>query len=182
MAFEIHSERTVLPPLPPPDPRALDRAAELLRAATRPVVIAGLQCERLEDAKWLRAFAEALPVPVLATSQAKGVLPEAHALALGIFSGGDQDDEVLSLADLIVAFGLDPEEVNPHGWPYSALVVCLSRTAHSGHQFTPLVEVVGDLALILEELAPRLRRQTQVDWDMFQLDRLKQARRGRTPS
>jgi hypothetical protein len=38
------------------------------------------------------------------------------------------------------------------------------------------VEVVGDLALILEELAPRLRGQTQVDWDMFQLDRLKKAR------
>jgi acetolactate synthase-1/2/3 large subunit len=181
MALDIPPEGT--PPVPPPpDPRALDRAAELIRAASRPVVIAGRQCERPEDARWLQAFAEALPVPVLTTSQAQGVLPEIHPLALGIFSGGDQVDDVLSLADLIVALGLDPEELSSRRWPYSALVVCLSRTAHSGHLFAPLVEVVGDLALILEELAPRLRRQTQVDWDMFQLDRLKQVRRRGMPS
>jgi len=161
-----------------PDPRALERAAELIRAASRPVVLAGLESKRPEDATWLRAFAEALPVPVLTTGKAKGLLPEAHPLALGIVAGGDQDDAVLGLADLIVTFGLDPEEWNPSRWPYSALVVCLSRTSHSGHPFTPLVEVVGDLALILEELAPRLRGKTQADWDMFQIDRLKKAQRG----
>ncbi len=155
-----------------PDPRALDRAAELIRAASRPVVIAGLQCSP-EDAQWLRAFAEALPAPVLMTREAKGVLPEAHPLALGIFAGGEQDDAMLGLADLIVTFALDPSEVNPQHWPYPALVVCLSRTPQSGLPFTPLVEVVGDLSLILEELAPLLRGKTQVDWDMFQLDRLK---------
>jgi len=161
-------------PLPPPDSRALGRAAELIRVASRPVVIAGLQC-RPEDAPWLRAFAEALPAPVLTTSQAKEALPEAHPLALGILAGGDADDAVLGLADLIVTFGLDPTELNPRRWPYPALVVCLTRTPPSGFPFTPLVEVLGDLGLILEELAPRLRGQTQVDWDMVQLDRLKKA-------
>jgi thiamine pyrophosphate-dependent acetolactate synthase large subunit-like protein len=163
--------------LPPPDSRALDRAAELIRAAARPAVIVGLQCCP-EDAAWLRAFAEALPAPVLATSQAKETLAEAHPLALGIFTGGEHDDAVLGRADLIVTFGLDPTEVNPPRWPYPALVVCLSRTPQSGLPFTPLVEAVGDLALILEELAPRLRGQTQVNWDMWELDRLKKAQRG----
>jgi acetolactate synthase-1/2/3 large subunit len=153
----------------------VDRAAELIRAASRPVVIAGLQC-RPEDAPWLRAFAEALPAPVLTSSQAKEALPEAHPLALGAFTGSEQDDAVLGLADLIVAFGLDPSELNARRWPYPALVVCLTRARHSGLPVTPLVEVVGDLALILEELAPRLRGQKQADWDVFQLDRLKKAR------
>ena len=161
-----------------PDPRALDRAAELIGAASRPIVTAGFQCDSAEDGSWLRALAEALPVPVLTTWKARGVFPEAHPLALGIFTGGEQDDAVLSLADLIVSLGLDPEEWNPRRWPYSALVVCLSRTPHAAHPFTPLVEVVGDLGLILAELAPRLRGKTQVDWDMFQLDRLRKARRG----
>ena len=161
----------------PPDPRTLDRAAELIRAASRPVVIAGLQC-RPEDTPWLRAFAEALPAPVLATSQAKEALPETHPLALGVFTGGEQDDAVLGRADLIVAFGLDPTELNPRRWPYPALVVCLTRTPPSGLPFTPLVEVAGDLALILEELAPRLRGQKQADWDMWELDRFKKAQRG----
>ena len=161
---------------PPPDPRPLDRAAELIRAASRPVVVSGLHCTP-EDTRWLQAFVEALPAPVLITRQAKGALPEAHPLALGVFTGGEQDDVVLGLADLIVAFGLDPSEVNPQHWPYAALVACLARTPHAGYPFTPLVAVVGDLALILEELAPRLRGKTQVDRDMFQLDRLKKAQR-----
>ena len=164
-------------PTAPPDPRALDRAAELIRAASRPVVIAGLQCTP-EDARWLQAFAEALPAPVLTTSQAKEVFSEAHPLALGVFTGGEQDDAVLGLADLILTLGLDREALNPRRWPYAALVVSLSRTSPSGLPFTPLVEVVGDLALILEELAPRLRGQTQVDWDIWELDRLKKAQRG----
>lgn len=162
----------------PPDARALDRAAELIRACSRPVVIAGRQCRVPEDAEWLRAFAEALPAPVLTTAKATAVLTEAHPLALGVLSGREQDDALLGLADLIVTFGLDPEELNLSRWPYAAVVVHLSRAPRSGYPFTALVEVVGDLALILEELAPRLRGKTQVDWDVSQIDRLKKAQRG----
>jgi len=54
-------------PLPHPDAADLDRAAAMIRQAKRPVVVAGLQC-RGAEAKWLRAFAEALPAPVLSIS------------------------------------------------------------------------------------------------------------------
>jgi len=162
-------------PAPPLDPRALDRAAELIGAASRPVVIAGLQCESPEPAGWLRAFVEALPAPLLATAQAKGLLPETHPLALGTFTG---DEALLGLADLIITSGLSPEEIDPRHWPHSAPVVHLARTPHSGLPFMPMVEVLGDLSLILAELAPRLRGKTRADWDMFQLDRLKRARAG----
>ncbi|MBI4609419.1 MAG: hypothetical protein HY726_10450 [Candidatus Rokubacteria bacterium] len=164
-------------PVPIPDPRALDRAAELITAASRPVVLAGLQCDA-EHAEWLRAFAEALPAPVLITEKAHHLLPEAHPLALGSFTGDEQDETLLGLADLIVAFGVAPEEVDAHRWRHSALVVHLSRTRHTGLPYTPLVEVVGDLGLILEELAPRLRGKTRADWDVVQIDRLKKAKRG----
>ena len=167
---------TTAPAPPPPDSRALDRAAELISAASRPVVIAGRQCRSPEDAEWLRAFAEALPAPVLTTEKAQGVLPEAHPLSFGTFTGRDQDDAVLGLADLIVTFGLDPDELNLGGWPYAAVAVHLSRAPHAGYPFMPLVEVVGDLALSLEELAPRLRGKTRADWDMFQLARLRKTR------
>ncbi|MFQ5830612.1 MAG: thiamine pyrophosphate-dependent enzyme, partial [Candidatus Methylomirabilia bacterium] len=51
------------------------------------------------------------------------------------------------------------------------------RMPHAGHYFRPAVEVVGDLGLILEELAPRLRRKSRADWDMALVDRLKRERR-----
>ena len=71
-------------PLPPPDPRALDEAARLLANASRPILIAGLQCRSATDAQWLRALAEALPAPVLLTLRAKGVLPDPHPLMHGV--------------------------------------------------------------------------------------------------
>jgi acetolactate synthase-1/2/3 large subunit len=165
-----------LTPLPPPDPRALDRAAELIRAASRPVVIVGRQFDSPADAGWLRALAEALPAPVLTTWTAQPVLPDAHPLALGSLTGGAEDDGVLGLADLVVAFGLEPEELGPDRWPASAPIVHVARTAGASQPVTPLVHVVGDPGLILAELAPRLRGQTRADWDMFQLDRMKRER------
>jgi acetolactate synthase-1/2/3 large subunit len=62
------------------DPRALDRAAALLREAERPVVMAGtgLYWGRGEDA--LRALVEAQRIPVFLNGQARGCLPADHEL------------------------------------------------------------------------------------------------------
>ena len=167
-----------MPAAPPPDPQALDRAAELIGAASRPVVVAGLRCENPEAAGWVRAFVESLPAPILLTAQAKGLFPETHPLALGTLTGAEGDGGLLGLADLIVTCGLGPDELDPRRWPSSAPVVHLAGTRGSELPFPPLVEVPGDLSLILEELAPRLRGKTRADWDMFQIDRLKRERAG----
>src|SRR5438477_86471 len=94
-------------PRPAPEAAALDRAAAMVLAASRPVVVAGLQC-RASDAKWLRAFCEALPAPCLTTYKAKGAIPDPHPLAMGVFTGGVLEEAVVGLADLIIALGVDP--------------------------------------------------------------------------
>ena len=70
-------------PLPAPDPLALDALGAALATAQRPILITGLECGP-DDAKWLRAFAETLPAPVLATPKGRGVLADPHPLALGV--------------------------------------------------------------------------------------------------
>ena len=165
--------------LPQPSPADLDAAAAMIRRAKRPVVLVGLQC-RGGDAKWLRAFCEALPAPVLATYKAKGALPDPHPLALGIFTGGALEEPVVGRADLIIAFGLDTVEMIPRRWSYEAPVLSLVRApagvaAGGGTYFTPALELVGDLGLILEELAPRLREH-HADWDVVEVDRLRRER------
>ena len=162
-----------------PSPADLDAAAAMIRRAKRPVVLVGLQC-RGGDAKWLRAFCEALPAPVLATYKAKGALPDPHPLALGIFTGGALEEPVVGRADLIIAFGLDTVEMIPRRWSYEAAVLSLVRApagvaAGGGTYFTPALELVGDLGLILEELAPRLREHHS-DWDVVEVDRLRRER------
>ena len=75
------------PPLPAPPAAALDALGDALAAAVRPVLVAGLEVDE-DDAKWLRALAEALPAAVLCTAKGKGALPDPHPLALGLLAPG----------------------------------------------------------------------------------------------
>jgi len=174
------------PPAPAaPDDALVERAAEMIRGAKRPLVIAGLGC-RAADAKWLRAFSEALPAPVLTTYKAKGAIPDPHPLAMGIFTGGALEEPLVRRADLIIAFGLDTVELIPRRWSYTAPVLSLARGPSSdprlravggGAYFTPALEVVGDLGTILEDLAPRImRRDVKADWDVAEVDRIRRER------
>jgi acetolactate synthase-1/2/3 large subunit len=156
--------------LPPPEAAALDAVGEAIARAGRPLLVAGLQCNT-DDAKWLRAFAEALPAPVVVTPKAKGTLPDPHPLALGLLAA---DSAVLRRADLLVAIGLDAVEVAPGVLPPGTPVVHVGRSASSG-LYQPAAEAVGDIALIIEELAPRLRARDRADWDVAELDRMKRA-------
>ncbi len=177
-------EEPAASPSTSPDEGLLDRAAEMIRAARRPVVVAGLGC-RHGDSKWLRAFAEALPAPVLTTYKAKGAIPDPHPLALGVFTGGALEEPVVRGADLIIAFGLDPVELIPRPWAYRAPVLSLARCPSAapalqgpggGAYFTPAMEVVGELGAMLEGLAPRLVGSAAADWDVGLVDRMKRER------
>ena len=178
---------TSVTPAPPAalDGDLLERAAAMIRAARRPIVIAGLGC-RAGDAKWLRAFAEALPTPVLTTYKGKGAIPDPHPLALGIFTGGALEEPLVSRADLIITFGLDTVELIPRRWPYAAPVLSLTRVAATDPRlrgpggdahFTPALEVVGEPGAILEDLAPRIMgRGASADWDVVEVDRMRRER------
>jgi acetolactate synthase-1/2/3 large subunit len=173
------------PATPVIDAELIDRAAALIRGARRPLVVAGLEC-RAGEAKWLRAFCEALPAPLLTTYKAKGAIPDPHPLAMGVFTGGALEEPIVRRADLVIALGLDAVELIPRRWPYDAPVLSLRRAASSDaafaapggdRHFAPELEVVGDLAAILEDLAPRLvRADTRSDWDVAEVDRLRRER------
>jgi acetolactate synthase-1/2/3 large subunit len=160
-------------PLPPPAAEALDAAATLLARASRPVMIVGLGCRAPESAGWLRAFAEALPAPVLATRKGKGAVPDPHPLRLGVLPGGGVEGRLLARADLLVALGLDAAEASPDTWPGDAPLLHLAPFAAAGGLRRRVTEVVGEIALIVEELAPRLRGGARADWDVAELDRMK---------
>ncbi len=115
-----------------------------------------------------------LPAAVLALLRQGAVIP-AHPLALGLLPGGDIEKAVLGRADLIVLVGVDPEELVAASALWPAPVVYLGGTRHPDHAPLPLVQVIAEIASILEELAPRLRRRTQANWDIALIDRLKRA-------
>jgi acetolactate synthase-1/2/3 large subunit len=156
-------------PLPPPEPASLDALAAALAAATRPLVIAGLECGP-DDARWIRSFAEALPAPVLATPKGKGALADPHPLALGALVA---EHAALARADLVVLLGVDAGELPPGVVPKGVRVARIGRAVWPGGAF--IAEALGDLALVIEELAPHVRARPAADWDVAELDRIKRA-------
>jgi acetolactate synthase-1/2/3 large subunit len=159
-------------PLPPPAPAALDDAVRWLEAAERPLVVVGRLCRSDADAAWVRAFAEARPAPVLVTPRARGVLPDPHPLVIGTLDAGDPERALLASADLVVAVGVDPVEVRPSVWPVGAARLTITPVPSDA----PVAGTVGgDVGLIFEELAPRLRDRRLGEWDVARLHALKQA-------
>jgi len=161
------------PVVAPPSSKALDHAARVLVSAAHPVLVVGLECRTGDAGGWLRPFVETLPAPALTTVKGKGVLPDPHPLVLGLV-GGDVARSLLDRADLVVAVGVDAVETVPRPWPIGTPVLHLGRTSHAD-ALGPMVEVIGDIALLLEELAPRLRGRSRADWDVAELDRLKRS-------
>jgi acetolactate synthase-1/2/3 large subunit len=147
---------------PAPSPDALDALGDAIARASHPVLIAGLETTA-DDAKWIRALSESLPAPVLTTPKGKGALPDPHPLAFGLLAA---DHSLLAQADLLIALGVDAVELPPRVWPTDVARVAISRAPQDD-------AVVGDIALVLEELAPRLRGRMHADWDVAALDRLK---------
>ncbi|MBV9207203.1 MAG: 3D-(3,5/4)-trihydroxycyclohexane-1,2-dione acylhydrolase (decyclizing) [Actinobacteria bacterium] len=80
---DLFAERTWFVPRPVPEPAALARAADVLKAARRPLLIAGGGVIYSEATAALRRFAEATGIPVADTQAGKGALAWDHPCAVG---------------------------------------------------------------------------------------------------
>ncbi len=96
--------RTGDPEIAPPE-AALEEALARLRAARRPVIVAG-QGARVHRAAVL-ALAEQLGAPVITTFKAKGLVPDAHPLAAGVLgrSGTPVASWLMNECDLMLVLG-----------------------------------------------------------------------------
>jgi 3D-(3,5/4)-trihydroxycyclohexane-1,2-dione acylhydrolase (decyclizing) len=80
---QLFAERVWHVPRPVPEPAALARAADLLRTAARPLIVAGGGVIYSGASEALRQFAERAGIPVADTQAGKGALPWDHLLAAG---------------------------------------------------------------------------------------------------
>ena len=90
-----------------PDPADIERAADLLLQAERPVVLAGAGVRRAGAQEELRRLTELLHAPVLTTMNGKGSIREDHPLALGMsgLSTTGAVDHFLRRATAVFAIG-----------------------------------------------------------------------------
>jgi 3D-(3,5/4)-trihydroxycyclohexane-1,2-dione acylhydrolase (decyclizing) len=104
---ELFAPRVWHIPRAVPEPAALARAAELIRSAERPLVVAGGGVHYSEATDALRRFAEATGIPVGDTQAGKGALLWDHPQAVGgIGSTGSPVANALAReADVVIGIG-----------------------------------------------------------------------------
>ncbi|MBV9584416.1 MAG: thiamine pyrophosphate-binding protein [Alphaproteobacteria bacterium] len=163
----LYPTRFYLPsPLPPADPAQIAAVADKLLSAERPVVIAGNGVRIAQAYDKLRALAEAVGLPVATTAAGKGVFPETHPLALGVFGtyGTAAANACIGEADLVLVVGskLGPSDT---AWENTRLLdptrqsfVQIDIEPRNASWNYPAEDIVlGDAAQILGQLLQAVR-------------------------
>src|SRR5215813_3259916 len=139
---------------------ALDRAAEMILAAKRPLIMLAAAASRPRSTFGIAGFVRRTGIPFFTTQMGKGTVPGGTALYMGTTALSERDyvHEAIDRADLIVAIGHDTVEKPPFIMgPKGPQVIHVSYAPATVEQvYFPHAEVVGDVGPSLELLADRL--------------------------
>jgi acetolactate synthase-1/2/3 large subunit len=147
---------------------ALDRAAEMIRQAERPLVMLGAAASRPRLGSDLAQFLARTRIPFFSTQMGKGIVAEESAeqsvdlwLGTAALSERDYVHEAIDRADLIIAIGHDTVEKPPFLMgPGCADVIHVSYAPPNIEEvYFPQASVVGDVGPSLSLLADRLEGQ-----------------------
>ncbi len=119
-AAALETRGTQLTPALLPDfsNEAAAAIAIALKNAHRPLLIAGLSFTRSAASQSLVQFVERQNIPFVTTLHGKGFLPESHPNSAGVIGRARRSDvkKFTDQADLIIAVGYDPIEINYEEW------------------------------------------------------------------
>jgi acetolactate synthase I/II/III large subunit len=164
VAAEPAVEIALIPPhpidQPVAQPAALDRAAELILNAERPLIMLGAAASRPRLAEALSDFVKRLQIPFFNTQMGKGSVAGGSGLYMGTAALSERDyvHDAIDRADLIIAIGHDTVEkppffMGPNG-PRVLHVGYLPATVEE--VYFPHAELIGDVGPSLTLLAQRL--------------------------
>jgi acetolactate synthase-1/2/3 large subunit len=166
--LQAEEDIVVAPPIPPAAPGApatdIARAADMLREAAMPLILAGGGLVSAGACAELRELAERLGAPVVTTCMGQGALPDDHPLALGV-SQGPAAREYFELADLVLAVGCRFRQVSTRGWslPIGALIHIDADPTAFGASYTPDLAITADARRALRALLRHIRPHDGAD-------------------
>jgi acetolactate synthase-1/2/3 large subunit len=158
------AEAAIIPPhaleLPVASAQALDRAAAMILAAKRPLVMLGAAASRPRATDDLAQFVIRTRIPFFTTQMGKGTVPGGTELYMGTAALSERDyvHDAIDRADLIITIGHDTIEKPPFIMgPQGPQVIHVGYQPATVEQvYFPQAEVVGDIGPSLRLLADRL--------------------------
>ncbi|QDH16588.1 acetolactate synthase large subunit [Swingsia samuiensis] len=144
-----------------PTVQGIEAASRLLRAAKKPVIMAGHGVARTGNSNALSAFVEQYQVPVATTFMGKGVLSDRHPLAMGVigFMRHDYENFAFDEADVILSVGyelqeFDPARINPNA--DKKIIHINTFSPDTDKHYNADVVLEGDIGLSLAALGKAL--------------------------
>jgi len=150
----------------PADETIVEAAAQALLKARKPVIIAGNGVRISQAYKELQSLAESIGAPVATTASGKGVFPETHELAIGVFGnfGLPLANALVSEADMVLVVGskLSPTDTigeNPRLLdPHRQIMIQIDIEPKNASWTFPCENVIiGDASAALSQLTEAIR-------------------------
>ncbi|WP_263357009.1 biosynthetic-type acetolactate synthase large subunit [Acidicapsa ligni] len=151
------------------DSRLAD-AAELIRNAKRPVILAGHGILQSNAGEQVRTLAERMQIPVGTTLLGLGAFPASHPLNMGMMGmhGESWVNDAIQQADLLIACGMrfdDRVIGTPSTYsPNSKKIHIEIDPAEINKNIKADIALVGDLREVLEQLLPLLPGRDGSSW------------------
>jgi acetolactate synthase-1/2/3 large subunit len=169
--FEAAKPRPYRPhPMLRVEESGLDHAAELIRSAKRPVILAGHGVMESGAMEQVRTLAERAQIPVALTLLGLGGFPASHPLNLGMMGmhGEAWVNHAIQEADLLIACGMrfdDRVTGSTSTYALKAKKIHIEvDPAEINKNIKVDVALVGDLAEVLEQLLPRISGRDGASW------------------
>jgi acetolactate synthase I/II/III large subunit len=159
-----NADAALVPPHPvdlPVAPNgAIDRAAELMIGAKRPLVMLGAAASRPYLAEPLSRFVRRVGIPFFNTQMGKGAVNGGSKLYMGTAALSERDwvHEAIDQADLILSIGHDTVEKPPFlmGTQGPVVIHVGAIPATVEQVYFPQAEIIGDIGASLALLADRV--------------------------
>lgn len=148
----------------------MERAAQLVAEAERPVILAGHGVIKSHAFEELKQFAEKTQTPVAMTLLGLGCLPASHPLSLGMMGmhGEAYCNNAIQKADLLLAFGMrfdDRVTGNLRTYAPRARKIHIEIDPSEIHKNVHVdVPLIGDLKTVLGDWIPLVEPADHEEW------------------
>jgi acetolactate synthase I/II/III large subunit len=150
--------RSVPPHRPGAPMEEVRAAADLIAAASRPVIVAGGGVRQSGAAGEVTAFAESFSIPVVTSLAGKDVVPATHPLSAGVVGlySRETANRLVEGADVVLLVGTRAGSQSTHGWRFPSMsqtVVHIDIDPEvSGRNYPGGLALVGDVLTVLGQL------------------------------
>ncbi|MFE9687246.1 thiamine pyrophosphate-binding protein [Streptomyces sp. NPDC006285] len=152
------------------DPLLVGRAAAVLAAAARPVILVGGGARHSDTAGVLRELLDRTGLPAVSTLNGMGLLADDHPSYLGCAGdyGRDSANRALAESDCVLVLGSSLGSMSTKNWqllqPTATVVQIDVDAAEIGRNYPATVPLLGDVALVLEQLSAQPGKQIDAEW------------------